>query len=79
MDKLKDNISVITKADCFYCSAIKYHLNKKHSTYISYDVTDFEDQELKEIVDKHNIKSYPAIFIRGKYIGGYDDYIATYK
>jgi len=80
MDRIKDgNLRVISREGCSYCLLLKQYLDAFKIEYVLYDAKDFEDMELKEIFDRHAIKTYPAVFSQGKYLGGYKEVVNLYR
>lgn len=80
MNKIKDDrLCIITKEGCNSCDLLKQFLNSFKKQYKAYDVKEFDDIELKEILDKYMIKTYPAVFIKGEHIGGYEEVIGLYR
>jgi len=78
MDNIKDGTFVISKQGCYYCELLKNYLDTFNKEYICFDVTEIPKNKLDDILKKNDIKTYPAVFIDGRYIGGYTEYIDLY-
>ena len=69
-------IKIYTKDDCSWCVKSKELMNKLHLKYIEYKLgTDFTREELRELVPENLPLTLPQIFVRGKRIGGYEDFV----
>jgi len=75
MDNIKDGTFILSKQGCIYCERLKEYLDVFHKEYVSFDITDIPKNKLDEILKKNDIKTYPAVFIDGRYIGGYTEYM----
>ena len=75
MDIIKHGINVINEDNCNYCTLLKSYLEYNLIDYKEYNIKYLDPSVIDEIKKKNNIKTYPAIFINGKYIGGYSDYM----
>jgi glutaredoxin len=77
--KKTDDIVVVSLKDCFSCIAAKNLLDSKKKKFknIQYEMSDTESKNMwnKFILDnfKKEHKTFPKIFINGKFIGGFND------
>lgn len=62
---------IMLKQGCPYCDRAIGLLNSKHIDYKSFDCV--KDAALnEEITSQEKYYTYPKIFLKGKFIGGYD-------
>ena len=74
MNKLPEQgYAIITKIGCQYCEWLEDFLTDKGIQYEKFDILEFDDEEIEELKNKLNFKTYPA-FIRDRYcVGGYKE------
>lgn len=65
-------IEIYGKTQCSFCDAAKRYLDLKQIPYTYYQLgADFTTEELQQKAP--TARSYPAIFVDGSYIGGYNN------
>lgn len=74
--KLKDVLEknptiVVTRENCPFCDTAKKTLDKKGVEYLEIDGENNQDL-VQEIVQKEKHKTFPMIYLNGKFIGGND-------
>ena len=72
------SIAVVwSKDNCIYCTKAKDFLNKKGIQVEERNVEAGGEWTMRELAEKvPGARSFPQIFIDGKYIGGYDKMMA---
>ena len=70
-----DNIVMITQDNCKFCKKAGKLLTSKALDYTTINLSDTLDpnQDLKSFLRMSGIKTVPAIFIAGVYLGGYTE------
>ena len=69
---------VWTRNDCLYCSLAKKELHTRKYKIDERNITSlWSKEDLLKVVP--NAKTVPQIFIRDKYIGGYNDLMAYFE
>ena len=70
--------TVWTRNDCLYCSLAKKELHNRKYQIDERNITSlWSKEDLLKVVP--NAKTVPQIFIRGKYIGGYDELMTYFE
>ena len=72
----RSDIMVFSFAWCPFCTSVKSLLRSKNLEYIEYliDESTPEGSAVRaEIMEKYGHETVPAVFIKGAFIGGYDD------
>ena len=70
--------TVWTRNDCLYCSLAKKELHNRKYQIDQRNITSlWSKEDLLKVVP--NAKTVPQIFIRGKYIGGYDELMTYFE
>jgi len=75
-------IIIHTKKGCTYCDRTKVFLNSHALPYVEkiYHLEDKEyDRKKNLLVSLTNCKTFPQIFIKDKFIGGYSELISLYE
>lgn len=79
---LKNKYLIVSKAHCGYCVKAAEYLKSKDIDFVKISVSDDEvmdadnfDEFYDEMMSLNEQKTFPVIFIDGKYIGGYTDLI----
>lgn len=83
-DLLKNKHVIISKANCPYCVKAANFLTEAGFEYVKLSITDYTeadnfDEFYEEMLSLTGAKTFPIIFIDGKYIGGYTELVAKYK
>ncbi|ELA42024.1 uncharacterized protein VICG_00871 [Vittaforma corneae ATCC 50505] len=74
----KNPTIVVTKENCPFCDTAKNTLDKKKVKYLEID--GMKNQDLvQEIVQKEKHKTFPMIYLNGKFIGGNDKLQEYYR
>lgn len=69
----KKQCFIVHKNGCSYCKKAFDELNKINICFDDYEVKDDDFEMKKKLIDLTNHKTYPQIFIKGKFIGGYNE------
>ena len=70
MDNKSIEVFVRTYPKCVYCDNLKELLDSKG---ISYNKKDIVDEANYEEFAKHRLRTVPAVFIEGEFIGGFTE------
>ena len=65
-------IEIYTRPGCGYCTHAKRLLTNKDLEFVEYDVYQ-NPEKIKQLHARTSGRTYPQIFIAGKYIGGFTD------
>ena len=69
------DITIYTKDNCSWCVKAKELMNTLHLSYNEKKLgTDYTREDLREMVGEHLPLTVPQIYVRGKRIGGYEDF-----
>ena len=69
------DIIIYTKDNCSWCVKAKELMNNLHLSYDEKKLgTDYTRDELREMLGEHLPLTVPQIYVRGKRIGGYEDF-----
>ena len=63
-------VTVYSKDECIFCELTKKYLQARGIDHI---IIDDKNYEKKELINKTGSRSFPQIFVKEKYIGGYED------
>jgi len=69
---------MIIKVGCPYCINAETFLNSNNIKYEKLDYTQHRDLD-SEITTRTGHRTYPKIYLDGKFIGGYTDLIKKYN
>ena len=78
-----DNYTIYTKSSCIYCKKAKTLLENEEVKIIDCDDYLIEDKEsflsfIKNLNDNIEHRTFPIIFHKKKFIGGYDKLVESY-
>lgn len=66
------NVEIYTSPTCGFCIAAKKLLDDKQIAFNETDVAN--NQALRnELIEKTGHRTVPIIFVKGQFVGGYDD------
>lgn len=69
------DIIIYTKDNCNWCVKAKELMNTLHLSYDEKKLgVDYTREELREMVGEHLPLTVPQIYVRGRRIGGYEDF-----
>jgi len=70
-----DDLVVFSYSGCPYCRILVDALNKQGVAYkeVDYDECDDGEAVRAEVLKQHKQRSVPAVFCKGKFIGGCND------
>ena len=79
--EIPDNFkfTIYSKSNCIYCTKVKKLLIRENLPFIEYNCDTYLDNYKTEFLDfiKHlantNHKTFPIVFNKGSYIGGYTE------
>lgn len=73
----KHPVMFFSRDGCHYCEKLARELGAQHIPFTVFKVTrDEQGDELKrQLVELTNVKTFPQLFIGGRFIGGYTDFI----
>ena len=63
-------VTVYSKDECIFCELTKKYLQARGIDHIIIENKNYEN---KELIKKTGSRSFPQIFVKEKYIGGYED------
>ena len=71
-------IVIFSKPSCVYCDLAADLLTDKNVSFIKFNIGDYTDDEnfddfFTELIEKTNQKTFPMIFMKQKFIGGYSE------
>ena len=77
----RNKIVIISATYCQFCSKIKVLFIELKQRFVSLEIDIIPNgRELfAEVVGRTNVHTVPQVFVRGKFVGGYDDLIGIYK
>lgn len=67
-----EKVVIYSKENCSYCVMAKKLLEHKGCKYLEIRV-DYDEEQLKKMIEITSRRTVPQIFIGEKYIGGFDD------
>ena len=80
VDELINNhlVVIFSKPSCVYCDLAADLLAEKGVSFIKFNIGDYTNDEnfdefLDDLMEKTNQKTFPMIFMKQKFIGGYSD------
>lgn len=69
----KEGCFIVHKASCSYCQKAFQELKNINIGFDSFEIKDKDLQLKQELISLTNHKTFPQIFIKGKFIGGYTE------
>lgn len=69
-------VFVRTSPPCKFCEDLKTLFNEKHVIYSKKDIT--EESNYEEFLS-HRLRTVPAIFVDGKFLGGFSEAVEVFK
>lgn len=71
----KRGIEIFTKTDCVWCVKAKELMKNLSLNYTEYKLgTDYQKEDLQELLGKEKRLTVPQIYVNGYLVGGYEDF-----
>ena len=81
-DMLKSNTCVLISASqCGYCGRVKTIFPEIGQAFVSLEVNVMPNgrEVMAEVTKRTGVDTVPQLFIRGKYVGGYDEIMSLHR
>ncbi len=77
----RNKIVIISATYCQFCSKLKVLFIELKQRFVSLEIDIIPNgrEVFAEVVGRTNVHTVPQIFVRGKFVGGYDEIIGIYK
>jgi len=72
-------VTVVTQAYCESCTKVKDHLSDLGIEFTMCSVDHQGSTELRRLLESQEIRTVPAVFWEGTYIGGYEDTVEFFE
>ena len=65
---------IVSKNNCRYCTIVKQYLSDNFNDYCEVDASELREEDIDDLKEKTNHRTYPFIFLDGKFIGGHNEF-----
>jgi len=73
------SVTVITQVHCESCIKVKDWLSDNGVSFTTCSIDHQGSTELRRLLDSQGIRTVPAVFYKGMYIGGYEDTVSFFN